>query len=118
MRYERKPSPQTRAVLAALAERAADWSHGYELSRTLGIKAGTLYPILIRLAERGLVDTAWEQDAPSGRPPRHLYRLSADGAEYVRELRRAQSPAGRSTVESAATVVPGVTVSRPARAEA
>jgi DNA-binding PadR family transcriptional regulator len=93
MRRTRKPSPQTQAVLTALAGRAADWSHGYELSRTLGIKAGTLYPILIRLAERGLVETAWEQDVPSGRPPRHLYRLSTGGAEYVRELRRAPAPA-------------------------
>jgi PadR family transcriptional regulator, regulatory protein PadR len=116
--YARKPSPQTRAVLAELAERAADWSHGYELSRTLAIKAGTLYPILIRLAERGLVETAWEQDAPSGRPPRHLYRLSADGAEYVRELRRAQSPAGRSTAAGAAAVVRRVTAAGTVRAEA
>ncbi|MQA79537.1 MAG: PadR family transcriptional regulator [Streptosporangiales bacterium] len=118
MTFARKPSPQTRAVLAALAERTADWSHGYELSRTLDIKAGTLYPILIRLAERGVVETAWEQETPSGRPPRHLYRLSADGAEYVRELRLAQSPAVRSTTEGAATIVPRVMASRPARAEA
>jgi PadR family transcriptional regulator, regulatory protein PadR len=106
VQYARKPSPQTWAVLAALAERAADWSHGYELSRTLAIKAGTLYPILIRLAERGLVEAAWESDVPSGRPPRHLYRLSVDGAEYVRELRRARGPAARR-----------VAPPRPARAE-
>jgi PadR family transcriptional regulator, regulatory protein PadR len=93
VRKERAPSPQTRAVLSALAERAADWSHGYELSRTLGIKAGTLYPILIRLAERGLVETAWEREVPSGRPPRHLYRLSAAGAEYAGELARVQTSA-------------------------
>jgi len=115
--FARRPSPQTRAVLTALAERAADWSHGYELSRTLGIKAGTLYPILIRLAERGLVETAWEQEAPSGRPPRHLYRLSADGAEYVRAL-RAHSSSGRAAGERAATSGPAATGSRPAGAEA
>jgi len=103
MGYTRKPSPQTVSVLSTLAERAADWSHGYELSRTLGIKAGTLYPILIRLAERGLVETAWEQEVPSGRPPRHLYRLSADGAEYVREVRRARSAAKGTTIARPAT---------------
>jgi DNA-binding PadR family transcriptional regulator len=91
MRSARKPSAQTWAVLTALAGRTDSWSHGYELGRTLGIKAGTLYPILIRLAERGLVDTAWEQEAPSGRPPRHLYRISTEGAEHVRELARAQA---------------------------
>ena len=116
MTFARKPSPQTRAVLAALTDRGADWSHGYELSRTLGIKAGTLYPILIRLAERGMVETTWEQDAPPGRPPRHLYRLSADGAQYARDLWRDQS-AGRSTAKQAA-IVPGAWASRPARAEA
>jgi PadR family transcriptional regulator, regulatory protein PadR len=83
----RRPSPQTVAVLDALAARASEWSHGYDLCRSLGLKAGTVYPILSRLAERGFVETAWEQDVPQGRPPRHLYRLSAAGAEQVCELR-------------------------------
>jgi DNA-binding PadR family transcriptional regulator len=112
------PSPQTRAVLDVLAQRTADWSHGYELSRTLGIKAGTLYPILIRLAERGLVETAWEREPPSGRPPRHLYRLTTDGAEYVRELPMAQATARRRGTKTAAAVTPGGPGSRPTRAEA
>jgi PadR family transcriptional regulator PadR len=78
-------SPQTRAVLRALEE-APGWSYGYDLSRVTGLKSGTLYPMLARLAERGLLDTAWEKAAPLGRPPRHLYRLSAAGAELVRSL--------------------------------
>jgi DNA-binding PadR family transcriptional regulator len=84
----RRPSPQTVAVLDALAARASDWSYGYDLCRSLGLKAGTVYPILIRLAERGFVETAWEQEVPQGRPPRHLYRLSAAGAVQVGELPR------------------------------
>jgi PadR family transcriptional regulator, regulatory protein PadR len=87
----RRPSRQTVAVLDALAAKASDWSYGYDLCRALGLKAGTVYPILIRLAERGYVETAWEQDVPQGRPPRHLYRLSATGAEQVTELRRAEA---------------------------
>ena len=110
MRSARKPSAQTWAVLAALAGRGAEWSHGYELGRTLGIKAGTLYPILIRLAERRLVETAWEQEVMPGRPPRHLYRLSADGAEHVRELRRAPA--------AAVALPPRSAPARSARAEA
>jgi PadR family transcriptional regulator, regulatory protein PadR len=43
-----------------------------------------VYPILIRLAERGLVVTAWEEDPPKGRPARHRYRISPDGAEFAR----------------------------------
>jgi PadR family transcriptional regulator PadR len=89
MARQRRPSPQTVAVLDALVAKASEWSHGYDLCRSLGLKAGTVYPILIRLAERGYVETAWEQEVPQGRPPRHLYRLSPAGAEHVRELRRA-----------------------------
>lgn len=88
MRRVRRPSPQTVAVLLAIAEDPARWCHGYELCRTLGLRAGTVYPILIRLAERGYVETSWEREVPSGRPPRHLYRLSAAGAEYVAMLPR------------------------------
>jgi DNA-binding PadR family transcriptional regulator len=86
----RRPSPQTIAVLGALAEDMGTWSYGYDLCRTLDLKAGTVYPILIRLAERGLVETAWEQDVPPGRPARHLYRLSPEGTELVADLRRTE----------------------------
>lgn len=82
----RQPSPQTAAVLTVLAETNEGWSHGYDLCRTLDLKAGTVYPILIRLAERGLVETSWETDPPRGRPARHLYRLSAAGAEFARTV--------------------------------
>jgi PadR family transcriptional regulator, regulatory protein PadR len=87
MARRRRPSPQTLAVLFALAAKPDEWSHGYDLCRSLGLKAGTLYPILIRLAERDLVVTAWEGNPPRGRPARHLYRISPGGAEYVRGLR-------------------------------
>jgi PadR family transcriptional regulator, regulatory protein PadR len=87
MERARRPSPQTVSVLLALAEEPSRWSYGYDLCRSLGLKAGTVYPILIRLAERGDVHTKWEQDVPSGRPPRHLYRLSPRGAKFVAELR-------------------------------
>ncbi len=89
MRRTRKLSPQTIAVVLGLADEGCDWSHGYDLCRRLDLKAGTVYPILMRLAERGLVETAWETDPPTGRPARHLYRLSDAGAELADELRTA-----------------------------
>ena len=89
MRRSRKPTPQTTAVVLALADNPSGWSHGYELCRQLGLKAGTVYPILMRLAERGQVETAWETDPPSGRPARHLYRLSGEGVRFAEELRTA-----------------------------
>jgi DNA-binding PadR family transcriptional regulator len=68
--------------MRALAN-GADWSYGYDICRTLGLKAGTVYPILMRLAERGQVEAVWEPDAPTGRPARHLYRLSPEGAALL-----------------------------------
>jgi PadR family transcriptional regulator PadR len=75
----REFSPQTLSVLAALCEQPSRWQHGYALASTTGLKSGTLYPILIRLADRGLVEACWQEEQQPGRPRRHLYRLTADG---------------------------------------
>lgn len=91
----RRPSPQTMAVLFSLTDEPASWSYGYDLCRLLELKAGTVYPILIRLANRGYVETAWEQDVPPGRPARHLYRLSPAGRQLVSQLRQSETAAGR-----------------------
>jgi DNA-binding PadR family transcriptional regulator len=77
------PSRQTAKVLAALAADPAGWRYGYELGREVGLKAGSLYPILMRLADRGLLEARWELAPPPGRPARHLYRLSSAGLELA-----------------------------------
>jgi PadR family transcriptional regulator PadR len=79
----RRPYPQTVAVLQALAEDPENWRHGYDLCTQLGIPAGSMYPILIRLADRGFLETSWEAERVAGRPARHLYRLSGAGREYA-----------------------------------
>jgi PadR family transcriptional regulator PadR len=91
----RRPSAQTIAVVLALAETPTIWRYGYELCQQLGLKAGSMYPILMRLADRGLLETAWETDAPAGRPPRHLYRLTGPGRALAAELAVAPSAAAR-----------------------
>jgi len=73
-------------VLAALAALPSTWRYGYELGREVGLKAGSLYPILIRLCDRGLLEATWESDPPVGRPPRHLYRLTGAGARLAEEV--------------------------------
>ena len=72
-------SAQTLAVLAELCATPSRWRHGYGIARDTGLKSGTLYPILIRLADRGMVEACWEDAQPVGRPQRHLYRLTPEG---------------------------------------
>jgi PadR family transcriptional regulator, regulatory protein PadR len=85
-------SAQTLSVLAALETDPATWRHGYLLARQTDLRSGTLYPILIRLAERGLVEACWEDGQPAGRPRRHLYRLSSDGLAVARTALAEQAP--------------------------
>jgi PadR family transcriptional regulator, regulatory protein PadR len=96
-------SAQTRAVLAALAAQPSEWRHGYDLARETGLKSGTLYPILIRLADREMVEACWEADQPAGRPRRHLYRLTSPGlAAATAALAVAPAPASASARRRAA----------------
>jgi DNA-binding PadR family transcriptional regulator len=75
--------------LTALAADPQRWRYGYELGQEVGLKAGSLYPILMRLGDRGLLESTWETDPPAGRPPRHLYRLTADGTALAAEVAKA-----------------------------
>jgi PadR family transcriptional regulator, regulatory protein PadR len=92
----RRPSAQTSDVLLALAADARRWRHGYSLAQELGLKSGTLYPILMRLADQGLLESAWELDPPLGRPARHVYRVTAEGmraaAALVHEIDAGRAP--------------------------
>jgi PadR family transcriptional regulator PadR len=77
-------STQTLQVLDAFLEAPNGWTYGYDISRDTGLKSGTLYPILMRLAERKLLETSWET-AEIGRPPRHMYRLTPAGMGFAKE---------------------------------
>ena len=89
MQRNRPPSPQTVTVLLALAADPARWRYGYDLVTEVHLKSGSLYPILVRLADRGLLETSWEPSADS-RPPRHLYRLTGPGRDLVAALTAAR----------------------------
>jgi DNA-binding PadR family transcriptional regulator len=83
MRLKMRRSPQTTLVLAEFLQCEQEWRYGYDISRATGLKSGTLYPILMRLAEHKLLETSWETTA-EGRPPRHMYKLTSDGLRYAR----------------------------------
>ena len=101
MTRSRRPSAQTTAVVLALAEEPTAWRYGYQLCQQLDIKPGSLYPILMRLTDRGLLETTWDTDVPAGRPPRHLYRLTGSGRALATELAAtATARDGHPTVRS------------------
>ena len=77
-------SPQTLLVLQTFLAAPANWQYGYDISRATGVKSGTLYPILMRLEDGGLLDSRWEA-AETGRPPRHMYQLNSEGIRSARE---------------------------------
>jgi PadR family transcriptional regulator PadR len=85
-------SKQTRILLAAFLQAPATWRHGYDLSQETKIQSGTLYPLLIRLSDQGLLDAKWEEAERPGKPPRHIYRLTAKGAALARKLLSEFSP--------------------------
>ena len=103
-------SAQTWSVLMALCPEPSQWRHGYVLAKQTGLKSGTLYPILIRLADRGLVEARWQDEPRPGRPRRHLYRLTAEGlAAIAAALNSAAEPARRpgNKKQSGAVAAPG-----------
>ena len=97
-------SEQTMSVLTALCSRPRTWRHGYDLARETGLKSGTLYPILIRLADRALLESCWEDGQPAGRPRRHLYRLTSAGLARGREVLIEAPALARTTTKRRRTV--------------
>jgi PadR family transcriptional regulator PadR len=81
---KRRKSPQAMTVLSGFLEDPRGWKYGYDISRNTGLKSGTLYPILMRLADHGLLQMSWEM-AETGKPPRHLYKLTEAGLRYAQE---------------------------------
>jgi DNA-binding PadR family transcriptional regulator len=96
-------SPQTLRLFRALLADPSQWRYGYDLSRETELASGTLYPILMRLAEREFLDTRWEPAEQPGRPPRHIYRLTDAGADHARE-RLAEAAKEPTATKKAATL--------------
>ncbi len=76
-------------VLALIQRRSL---YGYELARIMGQRPelltshGTLYPLLLRLEENGLVTSVW-RPSPAG-PRRKYYANTAKGSALLRQFRR------------------------------
>jgi DNA-binding PadR family transcriptional regulator len=69
-------------VLGVLLAAPGEDRYGLELIRLTKLKSGTLYPLLDRLEDAGLLISRWESEAEStsGGPRRRFYRLTSSGA--------------------------------------
>jgi PadR family transcriptional regulator, regulatory protein PadR len=85
MSRNRRPSKQMLMLLEALSAKSQQWRHGYDLMKETGLSSGTLYPLLMRMADKGLIEAEWHEPARPGRPPRHAYRLTAAGITLAQE---------------------------------
>ena len=82
----------TELLILALLEQQP--RHGYELSKLIASRskgvltfhAASLYPLLLRLEERGLIAGRWVEK--SGQRRRRYYRITADGKEMLSSHRR------------------------------
>jgi PadR family transcriptional regulator, regulatory protein PadR len=85
------------ALLRALSTEACRWRHGYDLMKDTKLLSGTLYPLLMRMGDQGLVEARWEEPAQPGRPARHAYRLTAAGISLAQTLDDGEPAAGMET---------------------
>ncbi len=87
-------STQANAVLEAITAAREDWTYGLEISKATGLKSGSLYPILMRMDERGMLESCWLEPERQGRPPRHGYRITKAGLAALKEARERAATTG------------------------
>jgi DNA-binding PadR family transcriptional regulator len=77
----------TAMVLQALD---AGVRYGFDIAEAVGLRGGTVYPILRRLEEEGYAKSLWERveiGRREGRPPRKYYQLRSSAQPLVREAK-------------------------------
>lgn len=74
----------TAMVLMAVSR---NYRYGFDISDVTGLPSGTVYPVLRRLEDAGLLRSRWEavQSARAEqRPPRRYYDVTGSGARALR----------------------------------
>lgn len=65
-----------------------NYRYGFDISDATGLPSGTVYPVLRRLEDAGLLRSRWEGASTARaeqRPPRRYYTVTSSGAQAVRE---------------------------------
>ena len=76
-------------IVIAVLSRLGEPKYGYALIKELSdlkfeVDQGTLYPLLRRLEERGLLESEWVTEDPR---PRKYYRINATGEAVLASLK-------------------------------
>lgn len=77
-------SDQAAQIFLALLQQPDRWWHGYALMKETELKSGSLYPLLIRLSDEGLLEARWQTPDDRGRPRRE-FRLTKAGETLASE---------------------------------
>ena len=75
----------TAMVLLAVSR---NYCYGFDISDATGLPSGTVYPVLRRLEDAGMLRSRWEAPQTARaeqRPPRRYYTVTASGAQAVRD---------------------------------
>jgi len=68
------------------------------------VKEGTIYPLLTRLKNGGLLKYEWRESKAG--PPRKYYRITADGQDFLKALMESWKTLERSVNDVIKTVQP------------
>ena len=102
------PVRLTRPTALVLVALSRGVRHGFDLLEATDLPSGTVYPLLRRLDDAGLVRSHWEpveRARHEGRPPRRYYELTGAGAEALREA-LARHPDARQVFAPPAGALP------------
>ena len=88
-------------VLRVFLDDPSAHHYGYDLMKATKLASGTLYPMLARLQEEGVLTSAWGPPPEDGRPPRKVYEMTGEGVRIARqELAEASLAAPRTATGS------------------
>lgn len=85
-----KISGKSMEILLILASDPDREYSGYEIGKQLSMPSGTLYPLLLKIEQAGLLTTKWEDGDPKilGRPRRRYHKISGQGVRSLQNHMR------------------------------
>jgi DNA-binding PadR family transcriptional regulator len=77
---------QSLRVLKLFSEDPGTPLAGADIMKATRLASGTLYPILLRFENHGLLESDWESELPTtlGRPRRRFYSITSEGRAVAR----------------------------------